>query len=85
MLNKNGEVLISGEYKSIDFYKDEKIIMGKKEDGKIDLLDAGGKRVASTYEGRVSVGTANYFIIVADDKNIYYTLDGGEIYQQNKK
>ncbi|MBR5418678.1 WG repeat-containing protein [Candidatus Saccharibacteria bacterium] len=85
LLDKDGNIIISGDYKSIDFYKDDKLIFGKKEGSKVDLLSANGRKVAGSYEGRVSVGTANYFIISTDDKNTYYTFDGNEIYQQSKQ
>ncbi len=85
LLGKDGSVLVSGEYKSIDFYKDEKLIFGKKEDNKVDLLSADGRKVAGSYEGRVSVSSSNYFMISNDDKNVYYTFSGDEIYQQSKQ
>ena len=85
LLGKDGKVIVSGEYKSFDFYKESTVVFGRKEDSKIDLIDAKGGSITGTYENRVSVGSNNYFMVSEDDKNVYYTLEGKEIYQQKKQ
>lgn len=85
LLDKDGKAIASGEYKSFDYYKDEKMILGRKENNQFDLIDAEGRRVLGSYEGRASVNTNGYFMISGDDKNVYYTFDGKEIYQQKKQ
>ncbi len=85
LLDKDGKAIVSGEYKSFDYYKDEKMILGRKENNQFDLIDAEGRRVLGSYEGRASVNTNGYFMISGDDNNVYYTFDGKEIYQQKKQ
>ena len=85
LLDKDGKAIVSGEYKSFDYYKDEQMILGRKENSQFDLIDAEGRRVLGSYEGRASVNTNGYFMISGDDKNVYYTFDGKEIYQQKKQ
>lgn len=85
LLDKDGKAIVSGEYKSFDYYKDEQMILGRKENNQFDLIDAEGRRVLGSYEGRASVNTNGYFMISGDDNNVYYTFDGKEIYQQKKQ
>lgn len=88
LLDKNGDVVISGEYSELTYYDDGKIILGKKgdySDRQYDLFDIDGKKVKASFDGTTTYYKADYFRVVKDKKVTYYTLDGKEMYSYEDK
>ncbi len=84
LLNKDGEVIISGEYSEFSFYDDDKIVLGKKgsyEDRSYDLIDVSDKKVITNIKGSVSYYDAGYIRAVDGNKTSYYTRDGKLVYE----
>lgn len=85
LLDKDGKIIVSGNYTSFDYYKNEKLIFGRQGDQKVDLIDAKGRSVRGSFEGRISVGSSNYFSLTTDDGVVFYTFEGKEIHRQAKE
>lgn len=84
LLNKNGEVVISGDYTAFKFYRDGKLVFGQTDTDKYDLIDVKGKSVKQSLAGQLSVGQDEYFSIKTDNETVYYTIKGKEFYRQAK-
>ena len=87
LLDKDGQVIISGDYSEFVFYDDEEIILGKKGvygDRKFDLIDVKEKSVKATFEDNAAIVGSSYFRSESDKEIIFYTLDGKQIHSFNK-
>lgn len=84
LLDKNGKVIVSGEYSEYTFYQDDKYILGRKGDTnnrQYDLIDVDGKSVKATLEGTITFYKYCYFRTNLDNKVRYYTLDGKLVHE----
>ena len=84
MLNKNGEVVISGNYTAFKFYRDGKLVFGQTDTNKYDLIDVKDKSVKLSLEGQLSVGKDEYFSIKTENETVFYTTKGKDFYHQAK-
>ena len=84
LLNKNGEVVISGNYTAFKFYRDGKLVFGQTDTNKYDLIDVKGKSVKLSLEGQLSVGKDEYFSIKIENETVFYTTKGKDFYHQAK-
>ena len=84
LLDKNGKVIVSGEYNEFAYYDDDSIILGKKgsySDRSYDLINVKDKKVIVNIKGTVSYVKAGYIRAVDGEKTSYYTRDGKLIYE----
>lgn len=84
LLDKEGKVIISGEYDSIQFGNDDTVIIGSKgyyPDRKVDLFDVQNKTIKASFEcSSFTIREEGYLRVQKSDNTIvYYTLDGKEI------
>ena len=84
LLDKDGNVIISGNYTTFKFYRDGKLVFGQIATDKYDLINAKDKRVEKTLEGQLSVGKDDYFSIKTDNETVFYTIKGKDFYHQAK-
>ncbi len=88
LLNKNGEVVVSGDYDELDYYDEGKVILGKKGDyanRQYDLIDGKDKKVKATFDGTASYYKLGYIRVAKDKKVSFYTLDGKEMHSYEEK
>lgn len=88
LLDKDGKVIVSGEYSEFVYYDDDSIILGKKgsySDRSYDLIDVKDKKVIVNIKGTITFVKAGYLRAVDGDKTSYYTRDGKLIYEYETK
>ena len=84
LLDKDGNVIVSGNYTAFKFYRDGKLIFGQIANDKYDLIDTKDKSVKRSLEGQLSVGKDDYFSIKTDSETVFYTIKGKDFYHQGK-
>lgn len=84
LLDKDGNVIVSGNYTAFKFYRDGKLVFGQIATNKYDLIDVKGKSVKQSLEGQLSSGRDEYFSIKTDAETVYYTIKGKDFYHQGK-
>lgn len=84
LLDKDGKVIVSGEYGEYVFNEDNKYILGRKGDSnnrQYDVIDVEGKSVKATMDGTVTYYKAGYYRTTSDNKTRFYTLDGKLVHE----
>ncbi|MCQ2571188.1 MAG: hypothetical protein MJ154_03000, partial [Candidatus Saccharibacteria bacterium] len=87
LLDKDGQVIISGDYNEFVFYDEQEIILGRKgnySDRSFDLINVKDKNVKVTFSGNVSLVDSGYFSFEKDGEVKIYTLEGKEIHSYKK-
>lgn len=84
LLDKDCKTIVSGDYIAFDYYDDEKVILGKKNNLEYDLIDADNKNVKASIKGAVSYYRAGYLRAYNDGKTSFYTTEGRLIHEYSK-
>ena len=88
LLDKDGKVIVSGNYEEFLFNEEDDVILGQKGDysnRSYDLIDAKGKKVIVSIEGSASYYEAGYIRAMSGNKVSYYTREGKLIYEYEGK
>ena len=88
LLDKDGKVIVSGEYNEFVYYDEDSLIFGKKgsyNDRSYDLINVKDKKVIANIKGSISYVKAGYIRAVDGDKTSYYTRDGKLVYEYEDK
>ena len=88
LLDKDGKVIVSGEYNEFVYYDEDSLIFGKKggySDRSYDLINVKDKKVIANIKGIISYQKAGYIRATDGDKTSYYTRDGKLIYEYEDK
>ena len=88
LLDKDGGVIVSGEYNEFVHYDEDSLIFGRKGsygNYTYDLINVKDKKVAASIKGSVSYLRAGYIKATDGDKTSYYTRDGKLIYEHESK
>lgn len=84
LLDRDGKVIVSGEYSEFVYYDEDSIILGKKgsySNRSYDLINVKDKKVIANIKGNISYVKAGYIRAIDGDKTSYYTRDGKLIYE----
>ncbi len=85
LLNKSGEVIVSGEYEDFDFYDKSKVVIGEKYDNKSDLIDPKGKKVLASFDGSAYYYDSGYVKVTTDSEYQFYTKEGKMFHSYSKR
>lgn len=88
LLDKDGKVIVSGEYNEFVYYDEDSLIFGKKgsySDRSYDLINVKDKKVVVNIKGSLSYVKAGYIRATDGDKTSYYTRDGKLVYEYEDK
>jgi hypothetical protein len=85
LLDKTGQAIVSGEYTSYELYKDNSIVLGRKNNDSYDYIDMEKKSPKVSFEGYISYSSAGYLKVTGDNTVTYYTESGDEFYKYDRK
>ena len=81
LLDKDGQVIISGDYRDFSFYDDDKIIFARGEGDKLSYIDLNNKSEKFSISGSVYYNSDGYIKVVEKGKISYYAKSGEKIHE----
>ena len=84
LLDKDGQIIVAGDYKDFDFYIDDSVIFARTKKDEHKLIDVDTKAEKFTAKGTVGCEKAGFIRVTTEEGVVFYTLKGEKIHEYKK-